>query len=192
MDNYIIYTDGSCKGIEHRKGGWSAIVCNEFNIIIKELYGGFKNTTNNRMEIYGVLEGLKFIKEPSNITIITDSQYVVNTINGNWIWKMLQKPEEYNNIDLWQQIADYLTFHEITIEWTKGHADNEMNNRADKLAQFVANALNLPEDEYINNSKENRESLVPELTTRRSNGPDFRQKNGTVLYSLGQGEQGAD
>lgn len=188
MNKYIIYTDGSCKGLR-KSGGWSAIICNENNEIIKELFGGFSNTTNNRMEIYGVLEGLKYIESSSSIVILSDSQYVVDTINHNWIWKMLQNPEEYSNMDLWWKVAAQLHYHhDVTVKWIKGHADNELNNRADKLAQFVANTLNLPEDEYINNSKENREPLVSKSTTRWPDGFDFRQKNGDVLYALRQGE----
>ena len=188
MLNYTIYTDGSCKGIENRRGGWAAIICDDSGNVLKELFGGFKNTTNNRMEIRGVLEGLKAIEEPSIITVVTDSQYVVNTINGNWIFKMMQEPEKYLNIDLWIQVVEQLSRHNVTLTWTKGHADNELNNRADKLAQFVANALNLPEDEYTNNSKESWKPLVSEFATWRPNGFDSGQKDGTVLYSLGQGE----
>lgn len=185
MNNYIIYTDGSCKGVEERHGGWSAIICNESGEIFKELYGGFTDTTSPRMEIRGVLEGLKAIKDPSIITIVSDSQYVVNTINDNWISRIIENPESFSNTDLWFEMVQLLQYHKVTMIWTKGHADNEMNNRADKLAQFAAKALNLPKDEYINNSKENRKSLVPESETRWSDGSDSRQENGVVLYSLG-------
>ena len=143
------------------------------------------NTTNNRMEIYGVLNGLDFIKESSNITIISDSQYVVNTINNNWIWTMMQNPDDYANIDLWWRIAAHLHYHNITIKWVKGHADNVMNNLADKLAQFGSKLLNLPEDEYFNHSEENRKSLVPESKTRGSNGFNLGWENGALMYSLG-------
>lgn len=81
MSKYIIYTDGSLKGTTTKRGGYSAIICDESENIIQEIYGGFINTTSNRMELKGVLEGLKCIKEPSEITVISDSQYVVNTIN---------------------------------------------------------------------------------------------------------------
>ena len=185
MNSYTIYTDGSCKGVDERHGGWSAIICNESGEIIKELYGGFTHTTSPRMEIRGVLEGLKAIKDPSIITVVSDSQYVVNTINDNWIGRIIENPESFSNTDLWFEMVQLLQYHKVTMIWTKGHADNEMNNRADRLAQFVAKALNLPKDEYINNSKETREPLVSELKTRWSNGFNTGQENGVVLYSLG-------
>lgn len=185
MNNYTIYSDGSCKGVEERHGGWASIICDETGNIIQELYGGFKDTTSPRMEIRGVLEGLKAIKESSNITVVSDSQYVVNTINDNWIVKILQDPDKFSNTDLWFEMARFLQFHNVKMIWTKGHSDNELNNRADKLAQFVAKALNLPKDEYINNSKENWKPLVPEFKARWSNGSDTGQKDGTILYSLG-------
>ena len=82
-------------------------------------------------------------------------------------------------------MAHLLLFHDVALMWTKGHASNFMNNKADKLAQFAANVLNLPEDEYTYNGKEDWKSLVSQLETRRSNGIDPGQENGTILYSLG-------
>lgn len=183
MNKYIIYSDGSCKG--NGNGGWSAIICDASEKIITELYGGFLHTTNNRMEIKGVLEGLKHIKEPSEITVVSDSQYVVDIISYGWLKGLLKNPENYANMDLWTEVSELLKFHDVNMVWTKGHADNEMNNRADKLAQFIAKALNLPEDEYFNNREESRKSLVPESGTRRSDGFDSRQENGKIVYSLG-------
>lgn len=185
MNSYTIYSDGSCKGVEERHGGWSAIICNESGEIIKELYGGFTDTTSPRMEIRGVLEGLKAIKESSIVTVVSDSQYVVNTINDNWILRILEDPKSFSNTDLWFEMAVFLQYHKVTMVWTKGHADNEMNNRADKLAQFAAKALNLPKDEHINYSEKDREPLVSEFEARWSNGSDSGQENGVVLYSLG-------
>lgn len=185
MNNYFIYSDGSCKGTEIKKGGWSAIICDENNHIIYELYGGLQNTTNQRMEIMEVLEGLKSIKEPSNITVVSDSQYVIDTVNNNWLIKIINNPDTFSNVDLWIEMAQLLNYHNVKMVWTKGHANNNMNNRADKLAQFVAKALNLPEDEYINYRQKNRESLVPEFKTWRSDGFDSGQENGEILYSLG-------
>ena len=184
MNNYIIYTDGSYKSSTDT-GGWAAIICDASDNIEKELYGGFSHTSSPRMEIYGVLEGLNFIKDPSEITIISDSQYVVNTINQGWLESIINNPAEYSHVDLWNKIAELLNKHNVKIIWTKGHANNEMNNRADKLAQFVARTLNLPKDEYFDNSEESRKSLVPEFETRWSNGFNTRQENGKIVYSLG-------
>lgn len=185
MNKYVIYSDGSLKGTSVKRGGYSAIICDENENIIKELYGGFLNTTSNRMEIKGVIEGLTYIKESSEITIISDSQYVVNTINEGWLNMIITHPDRFANIDLWTEIARLLQYHIVKFVWTKGHADNEMNNRADKLAQFAAKCLNLPEDEYINNGEENRKSLVPESETRWSDGFNTRQENGEIVYSFG-------
>ena len=152
MNNYIIYSDGSLKGNWKTKdtiplrGGYSAIICDKEENILKEVYGGFINTTSPRAEIYGVLEGLKAIKEPSNIIVKSDSQYVVGTINDNWISRILDSPDEFSNVDLWIQVAELLDFHNVTFEWVKGHANSELNNKADALAQFAAKCLNLPTD----------------------------------------------
>jgi len=81
MNKYIIYSDGSLKGTDVKRGGCSAVICDENQNIITELYYGCANTTSNRMEIIGVILGLDYIKEFSKITIFSDSQYVVNTIN---------------------------------------------------------------------------------------------------------------
>jgi len=191
MNRYIIYSDGSLKGnwaLRNEKplrGGYAAIICDEKDNIINEVYGGFLNTTSPRAEIYGVLAGLKAIEEPSEIIIKSDSQYVVGTVNDNWLSQILKNPDKFSNADLWIQVAELLDFHKVTFVWIKGHADNEINNKADALAQFSAKLLNLPEDEYINNSKEVGEPLVSKFKTRRSNGFDSRQENGTVVYSLG-------
>lgn len=191
MNKYIIYSDGSLKGNylnkdkKPLKGGWASIICDENNNIITELFGGFINTTSPRMELMGVLNGLKYIQEPSDITVVSDSQYVVNTIEDNWIKTILEKPDNFSNVDLWVELARFLQYHKVHMIWIKGHADNILNNYADKLAQFAAKCLNLPEDEYINYSEESRKSLVSKFETRRSNGFDIRSEDGTFLYSLG-------
>ena len=185
MNEYIIYSDGSCKGVTIRHGGWAAIICDSQNNLVKKIYGSLRNTTSQRMELYAAIEGLKAITEPSTIKVISDSQYVVSTINNNWLTKILENPEEFSNIDLWKQMALLLDYHNITFEWTKGHANNVMNNLADKLAQFAAIVLNAPDDEYTNHSKESGKSLVSKSETWGSNGSNIGSKNGEVLYSLG-------
>jgi len=188
MNNYHCWTDGSLKGKVgiSSHGGWGSIICDENDNVITELCSGFTNTTNNRMEIRAVLETLRYFKEPSNLTIVSDSQYVVNTINEGWVKKWYEEKDYTKaNLDLWFEILDYLDFHNVTMVWTKGHADNQMNNRVDELCQFAANCLNLPKDEYTNYSEESGKSLVSESQTRGSNGSNIGQKNGTILYSLG-------
>lgn len=153
MKKYKCYTDGSYQD-SIKAGGYAAIICDEKGNIIKELYQGFKNTSNNRMEAKAVLEILKYIKEPSDITIVSDSMYVVNTINQGWVRKWFNE-QDYtkSNLDIWFELLDYLDYHKVTMEWTKGHANNEMNERADELCVFAARCLNLPEDEFSNKSK---------------------------------------
>lgn len=156
MKKYICYTDGSFKS-SISCGGWASIIYDEFGNTIKKLYQGYKNTTNNRMELMAVLETLKWFKEPSDITIVSDSMYVINTINEGWAKKWFEEKDySKSNLDLWFQVLDYLDFHKVTMLWTKGHASNIINNQVDELAQFAATCLNLPEDEYIDNSKTDR------------------------------------
>lgn len=186
-NSYKCWTDGSLKGKVgiSSHGGWGSIICDENGNVLQELCSGYTNTTNNRMEIRAVLETLKYFKEPSKLTIVSDSQYVVNTINEGWLEKWFEE-KDYSkaNLDLWFEILDLLKFHDVTMVWTKGHADNEMNNRVDELCQFAANCLNLPEDEYINNSEESGKPLVSESKTWGSDGFNSKSESGKITYSL--------
>lgn len=184
MNKYRCYTDGSYQS-SISAGGYASIICDEQDNIIKELYCGFKHTTNNRMEARAVLETLKYFKEPSDITIISDSMYVVNTIKEGWVKKWFEENDySKSNLDIWFEILDYLDFHKITMEWVKGHSINKLNARADELCVFAAQCLNLPEDEHIDYGKESRKPLVSELETRRSNGIDVGSKDGEITYTL--------
>ena len=162
---FTCYTDGSCikntKG--YGNGGWASVIIDDNGNVIDELYNGLNTTTNNRMELLAVLESLRYFKRPTEIKIISDSMYVVNTINNHWAEKWF-KDEDYSkdNLDLWAQVLELLDFHNVTIEWVKGHASSKYNNRADKLAQFAATFINLPEDEYFVKNKKSRKSLVSE------------------------------
>lgn len=156
MKKYTCYTDGSYKS-SIDCGAYGILIYDESGNLIKKLSQGYKGTTNNRMELMAVLETLKWFKEPSNITIISDSMYVVNTINEGWLKKWFDdKDYSKSNLDLWFQVLDYLDYHKVTMLWTKGHASDDINNQVDELAQFAATCLNLPKDEYINNSKTGR------------------------------------
>ena len=148
---YECWTDGSYRSSEDC-GGYSAIIVCD-GVIEKKLYRGYKHTTNNRMEIMGVLACLKYFKNPEIITIYSDSQYVVNSINKNWIGKWIsEKDESKKNMDLWTQVYELLQFHTVKCIWVKGHDANEMNNLADILAVHAGECLNLPEDDgYIDN-----------------------------------------
>ena len=132
-----IYTDGACSG-NPGNGGWGAFLSDgEYS---KEIYGGSKETTNNRMELTAAIESIRIIKNPSNIIINTDSVYVKDGITkwiANWKknnWKNSQK-KDVKNKDLWEELDNLIKDHEIEWKWVKGHAGNIGNERADELAR---------------------------------------------------------
>ncbi len=138
MKKVIIYTDGACSG-NPGPGGWGTILM--YEDIKKEISGGKKDTTNNIMEITAVIEGLKLLKYPCEVSIYSDSAYVVNAFNQNWIenwkkngWKN-SKREDVKNRELWEEIEELLKPHEVKFIKVKGHSDNEYNNRCDELAR---------------------------------------------------------
>ena len=138
MEEVIIYTDGACSG-NPGPGGWGTILMYKDNK--KEISGGLKNTTNNVMELTAVIEGLKLLKFPCNVHLYSDSAYVVNAFNQNWIknwvknnWKTSDK-KEVKNKELWQELLSLTKIHDVTFHKVKGHADNEYNNRCDELAR---------------------------------------------------------
>ena len=136
MKNVTIYTDGACSG-NPGPGGWAAIL--KFGPHEKELSGGEAQTTNNRMELLGAINGLQALKEPCAVDLYTDSQYLSNAINLGWLesWKKKnwkRKDGALKNVDLWQTLDGLLQIHTVTFHWVKGHAENEYNNRCDALA----------------------------------------------------------
>ncbi|ADQ46217.1 Ribonuclease H [Caldicellulosiruptor kronotskyensis 2002] len=140
MKEVTIYTDGACSG-NPGPGGWCAILI--YKGIKKVLKGFEKYTTNNRMELKAVVEALKALKEPCKVVIYSDSAYIVNAINQNWIekwqkngWKTSEK-EEVKNIDLWNELVELMKIHKVTFEKVKGHADNELNNLCDRIARSM-------------------------------------------------------
>ena len=136
MKTVILYTDGACSG-NPGPGGWAAIL--RYGRTVKELSGGERETTNNRMELLGVISGLEALKERCAVELWSDSQYVVNALNNGWLrdWKRRgwkRRDGELKNAELWQELDALLTKHAVTARWVKGHADNEYNNRCDALA----------------------------------------------------------
>ena len=135
--NVTIYTDGACSG-NPGPGGYGAILM--YGSHKKELSGGEANTTNNRMELMGVITALKALNRPCQVNLYTDSQYVVNAIEKGWARKwqangwMRNKKDKALNPDLWQMLLDLLEVHQVTFHWVKGHAENPYNNRCDELA----------------------------------------------------------
>ena len=127
-----IFTDGACSG-NPGPGGWGALL--RWNGHEKELSGGEKLTTNNRMELTAAIEALAQLKKSSRVTLYTDSQYVQKGIN-EWIhgWKKKGWPERIKNRDLWLRLDELRNRHDVTFEWVRGHAGHEENERVDKLA----------------------------------------------------------
>lgn len=137
MKKVILYTDGACSG-NPGPGGYGAILI--YNGIEKEISGGEKNTTNNKMEMMAVIKGLEMLKEPCEVEVYSDSAYVVNSIEKGWIyswkkngWKKADK-KEVKNIDLWERLLNQMEMHKVTFKKVKGHAEDELNNRCDRLA----------------------------------------------------------
>ncbi|PCH85777.1 MAG: ribonuclease HI [Piscirickettsiaceae bacterium] len=138
-----IYTDGACRG-NPGIGGWGASL--NCNSKLKEIYGGEQETTNNRMEMMAVIQALKSLKEPSELTINSDSKYVLSGINEwlpNWKkrnWKTANR-KPVKNVDLWQELDALTQAHSIKWVWVKGHSGNPGNERADELANMGIDSL---------------------------------------------------
>lgn len=138
MEKVIIYTDGACSG-NPGPGGWGTILmCGD---VKKEISGGKKDTTNNVMEVTAVIEGLKLLKYPCEVTIYSDSAYVVNCFAQGWIynwqrngWRTASK-DPVKNKELWEELYGLTKIHEVEFKKVKGHSDNEYNNRCDELAR---------------------------------------------------------
>ena len=137
MKHVDIYTDGACRG-NPGPGGWGAILV--YGKPEKELSGGEAHTTNNRMELSGVIAALSALKEPCEITLTTDSKYVADAINNGWAigwrersWRKADKSPALNP-DLWEELLQLTQVHKLTYHWVKGHASNPYNNRCDELA----------------------------------------------------------
>ena len=156
MKHVTIHTDGSCLG-NPGPGGYGAIL--DYQGQERELSGGFRRTTNNRMEILGVIVGLEALTEPCTATIYSDSRYVVDAIEKGWArkWKangwMRNKREAAVNPDLWDRLLRALDKHEVGLKWVRGHAGNAGNTRADRLAVAAAKGTSLPRDDGYENPK---------------------------------------
>ena len=136
MKEVIIYTDGACRG-NPGPGGWGALI--KFDTAEKEIFGGQNNTTNNQMELSAAIEGLSILKEPCNVELFTDSKYVMDGITQwiqNWKknnWKTSAK-KEVKNKELWQQLDQLMSYHQVQWHWVKGHSGDPGNEIADLLA----------------------------------------------------------
>ena len=137
MKQVEIFTDGSCLG-NPGAGGWGAIL--RYKGTEKEISGGEKATTNNRMELTAVIEALSCLKERCEVTLYSDSQYVCNGLTKGWAkkwkangWKKSDKTQALNS-DLWEKLLDLYDYHSVNIIWVKGHAGHPENERCDSLA----------------------------------------------------------
>ncbi|MBE5751435.1 MAG: ribonuclease HI [Clostridiales bacterium] len=140
----ILYTDGACSG-NPGIGGYAGILI--YGKVEREYSGADAQTTNNRMEVLAVIEGLKRLKEPCKVDIFSDSAYTVNAFLEGWIygwkkngWKKADG-KAVQNVDLWEELYNLTKIHEITFHKVAGHADNERNNRCDGLARAAIKEL---------------------------------------------------
>ena len=137
----VIFTDGACKG-NPGPGGWGAILRYKQNE--REISGGEANTTNNRMELTAVIKALEMLKEPCEVTLYSDSQYICNALTKGWAkkWKangwMRNKKEKALNPELWKVLLKLYDIHKVEIIWVKGHAGHPENERCDQLAVAAA------------------------------------------------------
>ena len=144
MKTVDIYTDGACSG-NPGKGGWAAILI--YNGVDKAISGGAPETTNNRMELLAIIEGLRALKEGCNVNLYSDSAYALEAFNKGWIdewqknkWKTSSK-QDVKNKDLWSALLIEIKKHNMNWIKVKGHADNEYNNRCDEMARAAIKAL---------------------------------------------------
>ena len=150
MKHVTIYTDGACIG-NPGPGGYGAVLLHEGNR--QELSGGYRRTTNNRMEIMAVLAGLRSLKEPCRVTVFSDSRYVVDAMSKGWAeswrdkgWRKRDKTPALNP-DLWEEMLDLSERHQVEFRWVKGHAGDPENERCDELAVAAASGGDLAHDE---------------------------------------------
>ena len=158
MNNHkhiTIYTDGCSLG-NPGPGGYAAIL--RYGEHTRELAGGFRRTTNNRMEILAAIEGLRALKAPCRVTLYTDSQYVANAIREGWAkrWKAngwrRNKKERALNPDLWEELLALCEQHDVEFVWVRGHTGDPDNERCDALAKQAAEQDHLPPDPGYENS----------------------------------------
>lgn len=151
MKKVLIYTDGACLG-NPGPGGWGAILLLSGTDYRKEIAGGFRLTTNNRMEIMAALEALAVLREPCAVELFTDSRYLCDAVEKGWLanWQRTgfarKGSRSVKNIDLWKRLASLLTIHNVHFFWIKGHAGHPENERCDELATTIASRRGLPAD----------------------------------------------
>lgn len=156
--NIVIYTDGAARGNPDGPGGYGAILKytdTKGSEHIKEISQGYIKTTNNRMELMAAIRALEELKKPCNVTIYSDSKYLVDAFNKGWLnswiknnWKKSDK-KPVKNIDLWKRIKELSDIHKLELIWVEGHAGHPENERCDELATTAADGNDLIEDVII-------------------------------------------
>ncbi|MFI3237288.1 MAG: ribonuclease HI [Lachnospiraceae bacterium] len=150
-----VFTDGAARGNPNGPGGYGCVLQYTDNAGVlheREYSAGYKQTTNNRMELLAVIVGLEALTKPCEVTVYSDSKYVIDAFNQNWIggwlrnnWRNSAK-KEVKNIDLWKRLLEAVKPHKITYVWVKGHAGHPENERCDVLATTAADGTNLLDD----------------------------------------------
>lgn len=149
MKSVVIYTDGACSG-NPGTGGYGVVML--YKEMRKELSAGYQLTTNNRMEMMAVIEGLKALKAPCHVDLYSDSKYVIDSIEKEWVYKWRKQDWRKSdkskalNVDLWIMLLELLEFHEVKLHWVKGHANIPENERCDQLARDAIGNISLLED----------------------------------------------
>ena len=154
MKTVTLYTDGACSG-NPGPGGWAAILM--FGAHKKELSGGERETTNNRMELTAVIRGLEALKEPCVVELYSDSKYVIDALEKGWAkgwqargWVKADKKPALNP-DLWERLLDLCRVHKVNLHWVKGHDGHPGNERCDRLATSAADGGDLLVDTGLSN-----------------------------------------
>lgn len=158
----VIYSDGACEP-NPGPGGYGVILM--YGKARKKVTGGFRLTTNNRMEIYAAIKGFELLKEPCKVTVYSDSQYLVDAMMKGWVTKWKRKnwwrtnKERAVNVDLWEKLLALAEMHQVEFVWVKGHAGNAENERCDQLAYAALRQKNLAADEGYENKPEETEPI---------------------------------
>ncbi len=165
MKEVIIYTDGGSDP-NPGKGGFGAVLMHGKHR--KEISGGFRLTTNNRMELYAVIMALRALKEQCKVKLYSDSEYVVNAMTKGWVQNWIKKDwKKVKNPDLWQQLVELAKKHDVEFNWVKGHAGISENERCDELATMAAIQPNLPEDFNYESSLDQSNDSEPKLVQKK-------------------------
>jgi ribonuclease HI len=170
MKKVDIYTDGACS-YNPGPGGWGAILI--YKGTKKEFSGAEENTTNNKMELQAVIEALKALKEPCKVFLHSDSAYIVNAFENDWIstwqknnWKTSNN-KPVKNVEQWQQLLALCKTHDVTFVKVKGHADDQLNNRCDELARAEVEKLIAANPQLA--QKQNHQLPLFEIATNKNN-----------------------